>query len=97
MNVLADASTGSSAGSPVLTVILIIFAIAAYWAPSITAAWRRVPNTGSVVIVNLFLGWTVIGWIVALAMACRSRPVIAAGPPPQQITSHLGRRGSRDA
>ena len=95
MNVLADASTGSSAGSPVLTVILIIFAIAAYWAPSLVAGIRHVPNLGSVTVINLFLGWTVIGWIVALAMACRSVPAVTPAQPPQQITGHLGR--SRDA
>ena len=39
-------------------------------------AWRRrVPNVGSVFVICLFLGWTVAGWVVALAMACRSRPV----------------------
>ena len=54
----------------------LIFALVciAYWAPSITAGVRRVPNVGSVIVVNLFLGWTVVGWIVALAMACRSIP-----------------------
>jgi hypothetical protein len=30
-----------------------------------------VPDIGTVVIINMFLGWTVIGWIVALVMALR--------------------------
>ena len=47
---------------------------AAYWTPAIVAWIRHVPNKGSVTVVNVFLGWTVIGWIVALAMACRSIP-----------------------
>jgi hypothetical protein len=55
-------------------VILAVLGVAAYWAPSITAGVRRVPNTGSVIVVNLFLGWTAVGWVVALAMACRSIP-----------------------
>jgi hypothetical protein len=29
---------------------------------------------GSVVVINIFLGWTFIGWVVALAMAARSVP-----------------------
>jgi hypothetical protein len=74
----------------------IIALIAAYWAPTITALTRRVPNRGSVVVVNLFLGWTVVGWVVALAMACRSKPTVAAGPlipqPPQSYERDPGMR-----
>ena len=35
---------------------------------------RKVPNFGSIAVINLFLGWTLIGWVVALAMAFRSVP-----------------------
>jgi hypothetical protein len=45
--------------------------ICAYFAPSAIAHQRKVPNQGSVAVVNFFLGWTVIGWIIALAMALR--------------------------
>jgi hypothetical protein len=54
--------------------VILLLAIAAYWVPSITAGVRRVPSFGSVIVVNLFLGWTLVGWVVALAMACRSIP-----------------------
>ena len=47
--------------------MLAIFAI--YWAPAFIAMQRRINNVGAVAIVNLFLGWTFIGWVVALAMA----------------------------
>jgi hypothetical protein len=40
--------------------------------PTIIAVPRKVPNVGSVVVINLFLGSTFIGWVVA--MAARSRP-----------------------
>jgi hypothetical protein len=46
--------------------IIIIFAL--YWLPSIVAAIRQA-NVGPVIVVNLFLGWTFIGWVVSLAMA----------------------------
>ena len=50
-----------------------ILMVIAYWVPTIVAVSRkRIPHVGSIVVVNLFTGWTVIGWIVALAMACRS-------------------------
>jgi len=32
---------------------------------------------GSVLVINLFLGWTFIGWVVAMAIAARSRPTAA--------------------
>jgi hypothetical protein len=40
-----------------------------YLVPTIVATNRQMPNKGSTIVVNLFLGWTVIGWIIALAMA----------------------------
>lgn len=42
-----------------------------YLLPAIIAAVRKVPNADSVAVVNIFLGWTVLGWIIALAMAAR--------------------------
>jgi hypothetical protein len=72
MNLLATstASTGSAALSLLAFAATVVF----YFVPTIVAWARRVPGKGSVTVVNVFLGWTVIGWIVALAMACRSRP-----------------------
>lgn len=63
--------------------LYFILAALAYWTPTFVALIRGVRNTGSVIVVNLFLGWTVIGWIVALAMSCRTRdaqPVRSAQP-----------------
>jgi hypothetical protein len=40
-----------------------------YFVPSVVALYRETPNKGSTIVVNIFLGWTVIGWVVALAMA----------------------------
>jgi len=67
-DILAIGGEGNPIGPTIFGVLLFI----GYWIPSAVAAGRHVRNTGSVVIVNLFFGWTVIGWIVALAMACRS-------------------------
>jgi len=68
--VIASASTDPSAG---LQIAATLGAVAFYFLPAIIAAVRRVRNLGSVIVVNVFLGWTVIGWIVALAMAFRTR------------------------
>jgi hypothetical protein len=34
-----------------------------------------------VTVVNALLGWTLVGWVIALAMACRSRPDQVFSPP----------------
>ena len=50
-----------------------IIIIAMYFLPAIIAFSRKVTNVGSVLVINIFLGWTVIGWVVALAMAVKSK------------------------
>jgi hypothetical protein len=60
----------------------------AYMLPWAVAATRNRSNVGAVALVNLFLGWSLIGWVVALVMACGSdRPVVVVqnsyGPPQQ--------------
>lgn len=49
-----------------------------YLLPSIEAARRSRPNLVSVVIVNVLLGWSLIGWVVAMVMALKEHgPVVA--------------------
>ena len=47
--------------------IMIIIIIALYFVPSMIGGGKR--NGTSIVLLNLFLGWTVIGWIAALIWA----------------------------
>jgi T4 superinfection immunity protein len=63
---------GASVGAVGLLGLVVAFGL--YFLPSIVAARRRVPNLGSVLVINFFLGWTLVGWVVALAMAVRSVP-----------------------
>jgi Superinfection immunity protein/Protein of unknown function (DUF2510) len=81
-------SSGSGGGSAVLG----LFLIGLYFLPLVIAASRKVSNIGSVAVINIFLGWTLIGWVIALAMAARTAPpahhqvnVYAHTPPPQQF------------
>lgn len=62
---------GATAGIGVLVLIAL------YFLPTIVALMRKRPAPGSVIVVNLFLGWTFIGWIVALAMAFGGSPAQA--------------------
>ena len=47
----------------------IITLIAIYMLPAIVGAARGARNMGAIFIINLLLGWTLLGWVVALAMA----------------------------
>jgi hypothetical protein len=63
----------------------ILAAIALYMLPTIVAQQREAPNLGSAAVVNVFLAWMVAGWVVALAMASRTRaaaPTATAAPNP---------------
>jgi Superinfection immunity protein len=42
-----------------------------YFLPSITALARSKRDLLSIFLLNLFLGWTVIGWIVSLIWAAK--------------------------
>lgn len=72
---LAEASNDDSgAGLAVLFVIIGVSGFVAYWVPSVIAFVRGVPNKWSVAVINWLLGWTLIGWAVALSMAVRDKP-----------------------
>jgi ABC-type lipoprotein release transport system permease subunit len=76
MNALA--ASGTSVTSVIGTIAGVIGLIAAYWFPTIMAFMRHVPAKGQVLVVNLFLGWTFVGWVVALVMAFRTVPDVPA-------------------
>lgn len=40
--------------------------LALYFFPAIIAALRRHRNQNAILVLNLFLGWTLLGWVVAL-------------------------------
>ena len=58
--------------------------IAVYFFPSIEALIRNSPDALPIAMLNLFLGWTLIGWVVALVWAVRTpekRSVAPKKPP----------------
>jgi predicted membrane chloride channel (bestrophin family) len=67
-------SSGIGLAAGVALVLGAILALSLYFIPTIIAMVRRVVNVGSVFAINLLLGWTLIGWAVALAMALRTNP-----------------------
>jgi Superinfection immunity protein len=52
----------------------LIFGVGLYFLPAIIAAVRHTHNATGILLLNLFLSWTMVGWFVALLMAIFSMP-----------------------
>ena len=66
--------------------LVLVALIAVYWAPTYLAWELQCEHFWHVALVNLLVGWTFIGWVVAAVMALRDRPI----PPNRYV--RLGRR-----
>ena len=51
---------------------MLLFAAAVYFLPSFVGRHKR--NAQAIAVLNLLLGWTIIGWIIALVWACTLDP-----------------------
>ena len=82
-----------------------VFAVVsfAYFLPWAVAATRQKSNTLAIALVNFLLGWTFIGWVAALVMACMAEapavtaiayaaPAPTGGPPPGWYPDGSGRQ-----
>jgi hypothetical protein len=63
----------------VIALIVIGIAVSIYFFPFIVASARG-KNPGGVFIINLVLGWSVLGWVIALVMACGQTERRVYGP-----------------
>lgn len=55
------------------------FGFVLYFLPAIIALARNKRDTTSILLLNLFLGWTAIGWVIALVWAAKQDvPVVIA-------------------
>ena len=59
----------SNVGETPLVIIGILFGIPIYFIPTIVAYSNKKQNTGAICALNLLLGWTFVGWVVALVWA----------------------------
>lgn len=57
------------------------FGFLAYFLPTIIALVRERHDKFSIFMLNFFLGWSLIGWVIALIWACKSdRAVYVQSP-----------------
>jgi hypothetical protein len=52
--------------NPLTAVVIVLAAILLYFLPGLIASNRRHHNALAIGVFNLFLGWTVLGWVLAL-------------------------------
>ena len=65
----------------IFALLLIPFG-AIHFLPTIIAALRHGRSVVGIFLLNLFLGWTVIGWVIALIWALTNEPKWIYGYPP---------------
>ncbi|MCE9560414.1 MAG: superinfection immunity protein [Planctomycetes bacterium] len=68
----AEKVTAGAAATGIFGLSCLAFgalALVPYFFPSIIAMFRKHPNIAPILVVNIFLGWSIVGWVVALAWA----------------------------
>jgi hypothetical protein len=77
----ADAIAGGLTGIALFLVIALAIAlgVAIYLLPSIIGFARQRPNAVPILVLNVFLGWSLLGWVAALVWS------LAVDQPVQQV------------
>jgi hypothetical protein len=57
----------------------LVICLPVWWAPIIIGVVRKHPQLTGILLVNLFLGWTIVGWVVALVWSTTT-PKVASQP-----------------
>ena len=60
---------GERAASPRGFGGILLALLTAYFLPAIVGGLRRHHNGGAIFVLNMFLGWTMLGWVIALVWA----------------------------
>lgn len=58
--------------TPALFLPIFGFGFVMYFLPSIVALARSKRDITGIVVLNFFLGWTMIGWVIALVWALKT-------------------------
>lgn len=64
--------------------ILALIILTVYFIPAAVASSRKHKNTGAIFALNLLLGWTLLGWAIAMIWACTAN--VAAADIKQALT-----------
>ena len=67
---LSPVAMGTNQIAQGAAVLLAVVVLLVYFGPALIAYKAGHANTTGVALLNLFLGWTLLGWVVALVWAC---------------------------
>ena len=73
--IAVEAANGADAPLGIVGVVVLFFL---YFLPTLIAKSRKKANTGAVFALNFFLGWSLVGWVVALVWAL-AKDALCAG------------------
>lgn len=57
-----------------MALIVVLLLVGVYFFPSIVASYRKHINFTAIFVLNLFLGFTLLGWVFALIWAVYNSP-----------------------
>jgi hypothetical protein len=67
-------------GTILAAIVLVSVSVALYLVPVMVGVARHAPDLAAIAVINILLGWTFVGWVLALALAMRSaspsRPMV---------------------
>lgn len=78
--VTAAVGQGTNGAALLSTIIFFPAAFALYFAPTGVAVAKRHPHQPGVAVLNLLLGWTLVGWVAALVWAYSGSSSAASAP-----------------
>jgi ABC-type sugar transport system permease subunit len=61
--------------SPVTVFFVLCTLLFGYFLPWIIAAFRDHHQRSAILLLNLFLGWTILGWVAAIVWSATAIPV----------------------
>jgi hypothetical protein len=59
------------------SILLLLFLAIPYFFPTIVALGKGYRNVGVMLLFNLFFGWTILGWLIALICAANVKETIS--------------------
>lgn len=61
-------------GTAIMGFFILFLVLFIYFIPSVNAYSKKKKNAGAVFALNVFLGWTLVGWVVALVWSATVDP-----------------------
>jgi hypothetical protein len=66
---VSNANPAAAVGITIGVTVAILTSLALYFLPWLIARYRQVPNVTQIFWVNFLAGFTMVGWVIAFAMA----------------------------